>query len=722
MIELSSPNCWGMACLCALLKASTSATPVAFLYNALFSGDLRPEYGWQGEPLHGTKNFKITIQGDDLSDAAFKSQQQNLIETTFLVLLDDCLRRSELSAGFIWTAILHYVALQVDEDCKSSFLKLSHGLQFGSKQQTGEVAARDPTIGYHPLPQDGATIRILVLLPATSFDRSIRCQLAYERLSDVSYEALSYVWGDPSITQNITVDDQKMPVTINLYEALKHLRSRSKPRILWVDAICIDQSNVKERDSQVQLMGKIYSEAHKVLIWLGPDSKTTPKAWECVYGNPYSAPEARILYRMIMEQVLDGTVAQSRAHQTRFSLTGGPGPEARDAVAEICTRPWFSRNWIVQEAVLAKTADVQCGNNIMSLAILELCFFQFHGSTSYKVDDIAKAVRSIAFFNIMDLSHPITTLDLMDTARSMQCYDPRDKVYSILHIDARRSQENYLVVTPNYSISAEDLYIQSAKSIITRSKSMDILSRVQTLRPRRSRMLPSWAPDWREGSWQTTPWDIQSTSDIVPAYLLLRGRRHEAFNAGGDSASSHEPRFSLNDRILETRGILLDTIACEGTKFGHSGSEALAHTIEQCLCTFEDYLGKPRVSFVEEFWRAIVMGYQLPHPTTLEDTEQWRNWNTFRITSKDFQTRIPGVSSIPPETQEEQQLLIEHIARCMFYPAFHGALRMFVTTGEAIVLGPKEAQIGDIVAIFQNTHMPYVLKKSLNLFSVVGPW
>lgn len=116
------------------------------------------------------------------------------------------------------------------------------------------------------------------------------------------------------------------------------------------------------------------------------------------------------------------------------------------------------------------------------------------------------------------------------------------------------------------------------------------------------------------------------------------------------------------------------------------------------------------------------MGYQLPPPLTLKDTEQWRTWNTFTIRSKEFQTQISGVSSIPPKTPEEQQLLIEHIARCMFYPAFHGTLRMFMTAGKVIVLGPKEAQIGDVVAIFQNTHMPYVLKKSLNLFSVVGPW
>ena len=61
-------------------------------------------------------------------------------------------------------------------------------------------------------------------------------------------------------------------VTLNLFKALQHLRLDTAPRVLWVDAICIDQDNIPERDAQVQLMGNIYRTAGRVIVWLGPEA------------------------------------------------------------------------------------------------------------------------------------------------------------------------------------------------------------------------------------------------------------------------------------------------------------------------------------------------------------------------------------------------------------------------------------------------------------------
>ena len=86
---------------------------------------------------------------------------------------------------------------------------------------------------------------------------------------NVEYEALSYVWGDPNVTRPISCGSTQLNVTVNLFAALLAVRSCSYPRLLWVDAICIDQKNIKERDQQVRIMGDIYSQAKQVLIWLG---------------------------------------------------------------------------------------------------------------------------------------------------------------------------------------------------------------------------------------------------------------------------------------------------------------------------------------------------------------------------------------------------------------------------------------------------------------------
>jgi hypothetical protein len=104
-----------------------------------------------------------------------------------------------------------------------------------------------------------------------------------------TYEALSYTWGsaiNPEtayVERQETTDDQIVSQTTmelgqNLATALRHLRYLDKPRILWVDAICIDQQNNSERDQQVQRMGGIYKYADRVVVWLGLSSEKSSLA------------------------------------------------------------------------------------------------------------------------------------------------------------------------------------------------------------------------------------------------------------------------------------------------------------------------------------------------------------------------------------------------------------------------------------------------------------
>jgi hypothetical protein len=93
------------------------------------------------------------------------------------------------------------------------------------------------------------------------------------------FTALSYVWGSPG-SDTIICQDILVPVTPNCYSALLHLRKKLGAYCIWVDAICIDQSNLKEREQQVTLMGEIYKGAEKVFIWLGPGNTARERAME----------------------------------------------------------------------------------------------------------------------------------------------------------------------------------------------------------------------------------------------------------------------------------------------------------------------------------------------------------------------------------------------------------------------------------------------------------
>ncbi|EHK48775.1 hypothetical protein TRIATDRAFT_180369, partial [Trichoderma atroviride IMI 206040] len=113
-------------------------------------------------------------------------------------------------------------------------------------------------------------IRVLVLHPGEK-GSPIKCSLQHGGLRSKrpGFEALSYVWGNPAVTNDITCDNRKRAVGKNLYDALERLRLPDKDRVLWVDALCINQSDNKEKTQQVRIMGEIYTRAQRVLIWLG---------------------------------------------------------------------------------------------------------------------------------------------------------------------------------------------------------------------------------------------------------------------------------------------------------------------------------------------------------------------------------------------------------------------------------------------------------------------
>ena len=131
--------------------------------------------------------------------------------------------------------------------------------------------AEDLESVYPPLSNPTDSLRLLVLLPGYWF-QSIRCHLVSTTFSaNPQYEALSYAWGaDPERAfRLISMNGADVKVSRNLFSALIHLRSRTQPRVLWIDALCINQNDTDEKNKQIPLMLFIYSRAKGVLVWLG---------------------------------------------------------------------------------------------------------------------------------------------------------------------------------------------------------------------------------------------------------------------------------------------------------------------------------------------------------------------------------------------------------------------------------------------------------------------
>lgn len=128
---------------------------------------------------------------------------------------------------------------------------------------------------------DPNNIRHITIRPSDDYNTRIECTLfEVDRTSKPEYEALSYVWGAPGSTRNILLNDKLIPIRENLEAALRQLRRRDSPRTMWIDAICIDQSNIQERTDQVQQMDKTYRNATGVVVWIGRESNTTARLFD----------------------------------------------------------------------------------------------------------------------------------------------------------------------------------------------------------------------------------------------------------------------------------------------------------------------------------------------------------------------------------------------------------------------------------------------------------
>ncbi|KAL8760735.1 MAG: hypothetical protein Q9184_003093 [Pyrenodesmia sp. 2 TL-2023] len=144
----------------------------------------------------------------------------------------------------------------------------------------GDVSTR---LVYGAIDPSSSEFRILTPSPAKNKTDGIHCTLErveFEASTGTwpAYEELSYTWGDATVRRMIYVNRLPFQVTRNLDVALRYLRQRDEPRVLWIDAVCIDQSNLAEKTHQVGMMGNIYRNAARVLVWLGESDKDIRKA------------------------------------------------------------------------------------------------------------------------------------------------------------------------------------------------------------------------------------------------------------------------------------------------------------------------------------------------------------------------------------------------------------------------------------------------------------
>lgn len=185
------------------------------------------------------------------------------------------------------------------------------------------VQQLEPKTPYSALEVNHLEIRLLSLAPG-EFDDDLVITLRVVRLGTrPKYDALSYAWETGDSLRKASVNGVPMSVGKNLDSGLRHLRhSHAEPKLIWIDAICINQTDFRERSLQVRLMGVMYSFAEPVIVWLGPKQPSDKEALDWIKSG--QAPDQETHERMV------------RLH------------------VSVCERSWFRRLWVLQELALAQ--------------------------------------------------------------------------------------------------------------------------------------------------------------------------------------------------------------------------------------------------------------------------------------------------------------------------------------------------------------------------------
>lgn len=451
------------------------------------------------------------------------------------------------------------------------------------------MSFREDIFRYTPLPYtaDRLVIRILVLLPDKSPSGIVRCELEEVSLDEKPlYEAISYCWGDSAMTRFIICNGSLLQVTVNLDAALRHLRRPETNRVLWADAICINQADPSERSRQVQIMKNIYEGAKGVVVWLGEGTRNSQIALRLV--------------DQFVEATLKSLKDSEQLTLRKLVANGLSGSHMKNGIAplkDLLRRPWFHRIWVVQEVAVAGKVTIMCGHDETSwdclVAVLTLLddigILTTHNSLDFEklgfpllINDarfryqrasnkdsltrsplltLSTRARSLGTRSSKPSPPYISSRNVFMTTkneevlnfplwfRRMLATDPRDKLFALYGLTEKIAHPVQLAV--DYEMSVAETYHQFAVHMLRATQTLDILSTTRS-DSEIAKGLPSWVPDWSECS----------SSDVA-----LIGQIASRFRAARES--KYSAKFLDQQTVLIIESEVIDKISEVGLALGH---------------------------------------------------------------------------------------------------------------------------------------------------------
>lgn len=372
-------------------------------------------------------------------------------------------------------------------------------------------------------------IRLLELSAGTG-DR-LRGRLIDKSLDDPgSYEAVSYVWGIDNERRQLETPDGTIPITPNAYSALKRLRKPRRSIYLWIDSVCIDQTNKLEKSHQVRLMAEIYQKASKILVYLGEEA------------------DASHLVPALMKKILAANLDKASTTITP-DCYGLPPLEEKSwtALGEFLNRPWFTRTWVIQEFILNRTVRMVCGGweirgEVLVGAVTKIAKYDTwvrHNDWGARTGFVGGLER--AKMRYLEGDRPRLPV-LLNMFRCTEVMQPEDRLFALLSL-ARDGDHQDLA--PDYEESLEKICQNYTRHFVKSDHPLEILS-LAGLRSEPPGCL----------SWTLNPLSLQGGGLVLgigPAVEM------GVYNAGSDIKAT--TYLNPEGDVLTLEGVLVDVVS-----------------------------------------------------------------------------------------------------------------------------------------------------------------
>jgi hypothetical protein len=547
-------------------------------------------------------------------------------------------------------------------------------------------------------------IRLLYLQPSPCFGYAIICSLiTLERTAaETQYEALSYVWGmsEGMYLRPITVNNKSYRITQNLDSALRHLRHKNRERVLWVDAICLDQNDVEEKNRVVPEMHIIYGSAKRVLAWVGKANTSTAMAVELVKSLMETRNE-------IFSPSLDSNERQEYlVDLVRWKQANGylprPDSEVWETLNNLFSHEWWDRVWTLQEVVYARKYKLIWGNtNVYTVsghnlanALQFMRQLEVHRLVS---DSIAETlVKSFSkSWRLMEIEEfrtglggrqPISLGAALAASRHRAATNKRDHVYGCLSL-ANNVQSRIRV---DYSNAVLRVFEDATRALVDEGRSnFGGLNFLGSCSSSRSDKLDSLTPSWTLFLDQ-----INDYEDLCAPF-----GSNLQFKAAGSHPSvavyPDQQISSLDSPYLTVRGLCFDQVEIVGTILFPSTSPTTTEDSGQLMSNF--YIESRRIL------RRLCLSGKLKSAATA-----YTNLRHVLI----YDIRI-GQSEFPVENG------LWSSAYTRYARSSCSGRRFFVTKRGYMGLAPHASQSGDYVFLVMGCDVPLILRKAMS--NATGP-